>query len=378
MNVEDPWIPFQETMQAPWDRARSWKERTGGKVIGHLLADVPEEILHAAGALPVAIEGGGVHGSHAQAHIPAYTCNHAMGAVEMALRGDLNVVDGMVIPYTCDTTRNLFHIWARLFPGIPADFVRLPKRLDFGGARPYLRNEFSRLLTSMAKITGRNPGPAELQESIKLYNRSRRLLRQANRKKTDLALGWTEQRVQMVLGAALRAPREEHVKWMEALPWDAEPTTEQDARIPIYVRGKIWDPPTVPDMLDQLGFQVVKDEMVTGFRAIEQDAATDGDPFDALAQKHLATIPYAGYHEDPRRLVQHFLERVQASGAQGVLFVNPKFCEAAAFDTPDLHKALAERKIPSLILETSTRGVSLGQIQVRLEAFREMIAGDLP
>jgi benzoyl-CoA reductase/2-hydroxyglutaryl-CoA dehydratase subunit BcrC/BadD/HgdB len=61
-----------------------------------------------------------------------------------------------------------------------------------------------------------------------------------------------------------------------------------------------------------------------------------------------------------------------------VIFLNPKFCEAAAFDTPDLQKALDNENIPGLILETSARGIALEQLKTRLEAFHEMIAGDLP
>lgn len=79
----------------------------------------------------------------------------------------------------------------------------------------------------------------------------------------------------------------------------------------------------------------------------------------------------------PARIVSDFMDRVHASGARGVLFLNPKFCEAAAFDTPDLQRALEEAAIPSLVLETSTRGISMGQVSLRLEAFKEMIAGDL-
>ncbi len=60
MSVQDPWKPFLEVVQAPWEKAVEWKNLNKGKVIGHLLPDVPEEILHAAGALPVAIEGAGV------------------------------------------------------------------------------------------------------------------------------------------------------------------------------------------------------------------------------------------------------------------------------------------------------------------------------
>ena len=33
--------------------ARAWKERTGGKVVGLFCCSVPEELIHAAGMLPV-------------------------------------------------------------------------------------------------------------------------------------------------------------------------------------------------------------------------------------------------------------------------------------------------------------------------------------
>lgn len=377
MNVQDPWKPFQEVMNAPWEQARAWKDRTGGKIVGHLLPDVPEEILHAAGALPVAIEGAGTYGSHAQAHIPGFTCNHAMGAVEMGLRGDLSALDGMIIPYVCDTTRNLFHIWPRLFPGMPAEFLRLPKRLEFPAVRDYLGAEFSRLVGSVGKMTGRNPGHAELSESISLYNRSRARLREAYRKKLEQPDLWTSERVQLLIASALRAPRDDHLKWMEALPWHDKSFAREEP-IPIYARGKVWDPPEILPLLDRLGLLVVKDEMVTGFRGIEQDAPLNGDPITALVERHLSTIPYTGYHLDARAMVRAFVDRVRASEARGVLFLNPKFCEAAGFDTPDLHKALEDAKIPSLILETSARGVSPGQIELRLEAFREMIGEELP
>lgn len=378
MSVEDPWLPFKQIMEAPWETARQWKEETGGKVIGHLLPDVPEELLHAAGALPVAVEGAGVHASHAPAHIPGYTCNHAMGAVEMGLRGDLDVLDGMIIPYVCDTTRNLSHTWSILFPEMPAELVRLPKRLDYPGIREYLRNEFSRLLESAGRITGRNPDNEEISQSVKLYNRCRARLRDAYSKQREAPSIWTSERVQLLIGSALRAPREEHVKWMDALPWDEESEGRAEDRIPLYVRGKVWDPPGILELMDRLGFLVVRDEIVTGYRSIARDAPLNGDPMGALVERHLSSIPYPGYHMEPRSLVKGFMDRVNESRARGVLFLNPKFCETAAFDTPDFQKALEDASIPSLILETSARGVSAGQIHVRLEAFREMIAGDLP
>jgi benzoyl-CoA reductase subunit C len=375
MIVGDPWSPFKEVLASPWEKARAWKEKTGRKVIGHLLPDVPEEILHAAGALPVAIAGAGVQVSHAQAHIPGYTCSHAMGALDLGLRGDLAVLDGMVIPYVCDTTRNLFHIWNHCFPDMANEFLRLPKRMDYSGAREYLKAEFHRFADATAKITGRKVGPEDLAASITLYNKSRTMLREAYRKQQSQPAVWTSERVELLLASAMRAPREEHLKWMESLPWD-EDSTDSRERVTVYVRGKVWDPPGLMNLLDTLGLLVVEDEIVTGFRSIAKDADPNGDAIEALVNRHFATVPYAGYHLEPLRIVQGFLDRVQGSGARGVVFLNPKFCEAAGFDTPDLQKALGQANIPSLILETSSRGVSLEQLRLRLEAFREMIADE--
>ncbi len=376
MNAENPWRPFREVLASPWQYAHDWKLKTGCKVIGHLLPDVPEEILHAAGALPVAIGGAGVQVSHAQAHIPGYTCSHAMGALDLGLRGDLAVLDGMVIPYVCDTTRNLFHIWDHCFPDMANEFLRLPKRLDYSGAREYLKAEFRRFADAAARITGRKVGPDELAASITLYNKSRSLLREAYQRQRLQPSLWTSERVELLLASALRASREEHLKWMESLPWDQGSTDDQE-RVPVYVRGKVWDPPGIMGIFDKLGLLVVEDEMVTGFRSIAKDAEPNGDPIEALVNRHFATVPYAGYHLEPSQIVQGFLERVQGSSARGVVFLNPKFCEAAGFDTPDFQKALEKINMPSLILETSSRGVSLEQIRLRLEAFQEMIAGEV-
>lgn len=378
MSIEDPWSPFREVMESPLEWARTWKERTGGKIIGHVLPDVPEEIIHATGALPVAIEGAGVQASHALGHIPAYSCSHAMGTLEMGLKGDLDMLDGMVIPYVCDTTRNLFHIWDRLIPKMHNEFLRLPKRTDSAAAREYLRAEFGRLYESFAGMAGKAPDLTELAGSVKLYNSSRAKLREAYARQRTCPDVWTAERVRLVLDSSLRAPRDEHLAWMEKLPWNEQSDPGAADTIPIYVRGKVWDPPGISGLLDETGFTVVQDETVTGYRAIAQDAPLNGDPIEALVQRHVSTIPYTGYHVEPRAMPRDFVDRVKACNAKAVVFLNPKFCEAAAFDTPDFQKALEEAAIPSLILETSARGVSTSQIRLRLEAFREMIADDLP
>ncbi len=373
----DPWRPFLEVMRDPLQWARSWKHRTGGKVIGHLLPDVPEEMIHSAGALPLALEGAAVPVSQAQASLPAYTCSHAMGLMEMGLTGQLDFLDGLVIPYVCDTTRNLYHTWSHRFPQTRHEFLRLPKRLHHPGAKVYLRNELERFGKYLGNITGRFPTAENLGSSLDLYRKSRSRLKEAyfmHRKNPSV---WTWERVHMLMASAMKTPREEHLSWMQELPWEMDKDEKSHRPVPVYVRGKIWDPPEITKMLDELGLVVVGDETVCGYRSIAGHEQ-EGDPLDAMVTRLISLPLYPGYHDEPNRVVDNFLDRVKQSGARGVIFLNPKFCEAAGFDLPDLQRGLEKEEIPSLVLETSTRGVSLAQIRVRLEAFGEMIGEDLP
>jgi len=378
MNDNEPWEPFEKMVATRWDRSRTYKQETGCKVVGHLLPDVPEELIHAAGGLPVAVWGAGVAMSHAQAHIPGYTCSHAMGALELGFRQELDFLDGMVIPYVCDTTRNMFHIWQQCFPSKKNEFLRLPKRLDYDGAGVYLRREFERLFASIKALCGVAAGPDDLSKSIALFNKGRDLLRKAYSRQKDDPMVWTQARVIHLFESWFLSPKEEHIALMEKLPWGSEEQGGSGERIPIYVRGKVWDPAAILDLFDELKFVLVQDEVVTGYRVAARDGSLDGDPIDALVDRFMKTPPYPGYHFDPERMRESFVERVKTSGAKGVIFLNPKFCEAAGFDTPDFQKGLEEKGIPSIVLETSTRGAAMEQLKVRLEAFREIISEDLP
>lgn len=373
----EAWRSFEEVARGFLNWARKWKEKTGVKVIGHLLPDVPEELICASGAMPFAIEGVWAKVSRATEAMPAYTCTHALGLLEMGLEGELDFLDGLVIPYVCDTTRNLYHTWDNRFPGGRHYFLRLPKRLSNPGARDYLRAELRRLGSFLGEITGCSPAEEELICSLELYEKSRARLREAYSLYRKLPSVWTLERLQWLVAAALRMPRDLHLEWMEALPWGAKEEGPTE-RVPVYVRGKVWDPPGICKILDELGFIVVGDEVVTGYRSVEETGSRPQDPFDALIQRLVSLPLYPGYHLEPKVVVDGFIRRVKASGAKGVILLNPKFCEMAGFDTPDLEKALRDENIPALLLETSTRGAPLAQIRVRLEAFREMLGVEFP
>ncbi|MGC8660500.1 MAG: 2-hydroxyacyl-CoA dehydratase subunit D [Desulfomonilaceae bacterium] len=375
--VSDPWIPFHDIVKDPWSKIIGEKRNKGTKIIGHVLPDVPEELIYAAGAIPVALAGSGISINLAQAKIPGYSCSHAMGILDLKLSGALDFLDGVIIPYVCDTTRNLYHLWRSLFKDIPTEFLRLPKKIGDFDASQYLREEYVRISRWLSGITGLEISEESISQSISICSESRNQLKSAYFKMQKCPETWTANRVITLFESSFRFPRKNHLELMTYLPWSA-PEERNSNRAKIYVRGKVWDPPEITKLFDELGFVLMGDEIVTGFRSVMVNPNVNGDVFQSLVDRHMSMIPYTGYFAEPRKTPAHFLERVRSCGAEGVIFLNPKFCEAAAFDTPDFVNALKKNNIPNLVLETSSRGTSMSQIRLRLEAFKEILAGDLP
>src|SRR4030066_17738 len=61
-----------------------WREN-GGKVIGHFQGYFPEEIAHAAGALPFKLRGAPVEPRHADSRFGSYLCSIIKSSLELAL-----------------------------------------------------------------------------------------------------------------------------------------------------------------------------------------------------------------------------------------------------------------------------------------------------
>jgi benzoyl-CoA reductase subunit C len=117
----------------------------------------------------------------------------------------------------------------------------------------------------------------------------------------------------------------------------------------------------------------VGDDLCTGWRYFAEDVPNEGDPMEALADRLIRKVPCPCKFNPQIDRAERLLQRVQASGAQGVVFLLLKFCDPHAFDYPYLKGKLAEEKIPSLLLEIESGGLPLGAMETRLRAFVETL-----
>ena len=83
----------------------------GGKVIGWLCTYVPEEIILAAGALPIRIIGYSHEANldDANAHFYINNCTFSRSCLQLGLEGQYDFLDGVVGGSTCDGILTLTH-----------------------------------------------------------------------------------------------------------------------------------------------------------------------------------------------------------------------------------------------------------------------------
>ena len=154
----------------PYSYLQSIKNQTGRKIVGTVCSYAPEELIHAAGALPVRMFGSNASIGRADLHLQSYCCSLARGILEDALEGRLDVLDGMVFPHTCDTIQRLSDVWRLNLPKIFHADVVLPVKLNTPSARQYLIDVLARFAKELGDKLGKEISEAALADSIRLYN----------------------------------------------------------------------------------------------------------------------------------------------------------------------------------------------------------------
>ncbi len=88
-------------------------KRGGKKVFGWLCTYVPEEVIHAAGALSVRITGypQEMELEDGNAYLYINNCSFSRSCFQMGLRGEYDYLDGIIAGSTCDGARRLFDLW---------------------------------------------------------------------------------------------------------------------------------------------------------------------------------------------------------------------------------------------------------------------------
>lgn len=130
----------------------------------------------------------------------------------------------------------------------------------------------------------------------------------------------------------------------------------------------------VPNIIEERGGIIVVEESCTGTRSFWDlvDEDQNKDPLTAIAERYLK-IPCSCMTPNERR-IEHIRELVETFKVDGVVYYTLQSCHGYNIEKFKVQQALKRAHVPMLAIETDYSDSDVGQIEVRVDAFMEMIA----
>jgi benzoyl-CoA reductase subunit C len=347
---------------------REWKARTGGLAIGYMPIYIPTELLHAQGVLPVGLLGArdDLEIIKGDAYYQSYICHIPRSTIELGLNGKLDPLDGVIFPAICDVIRNLSGMWQTLFPTALVRYLDVPQNFDPAIGGRFYRQELESLSADLA-ARGARPYDAEaLRASIGVHNHLRRLVRDLYALRVAAPWKVPTSELYVMLRATVVLPVEDAIVLLQQYRAGVEAA---DDRVPldqarVLLTGSFCEQPPLGLIrtLERAGCYIVDDDFVQIHRWIKSDIPTEGDPLNNLVQAFLIdSIASPTRYIDRGVKGAELIERVRTSGAEGVLFCAPSFCDPALLDQPMAVRAVEQTQVPWTAFKYSE---NTGQFQV--------------
>lgn len=358
------------------ERLAQYKKEAGTPIFAYFCTLIPEEIIHAAGILPIRMLGNGESSEKADAYLQSYVCSFSRNCLATLLNDDYGFLDGLVMGHSCDTMSGLFGIINRNIPLGFTKFLKLPVTFSKPQTKALLTEEFKSLMSQLEGYVGRKITDTDLERSIDVYNTNRALLQQLSELRAGKAPKLKGSEVLEVSLAGFTMDKRVHNTLMQELVeevTDREPVPAGKARL--LVAGNVVDDVSLVQAIEALGADVVSDDLCTGSRyAGEPVSQNSGDPLAAIVDSFIART-FCPCKTGWERRTTKLLSLYEQSQAQGIILLQQKFCDPHLWDYANIKAECAKRGIPLQMVEFEQPIRSIGTITNRVESFIEVIGG---
>jgi len=362
---------FEEWYVNRHEYAKEWKAKTGGKVLGYFCTYVPEELIYAAGVLPVRILGSHEAESVTEPHIFAMYCPFCRDCLAQGLLGRYDYLDGIMISQSCLHMRQAFTSWKIHIPVEYNYYLYMPHGVQTPRAYPYLRGEIEDFKKSLEEWTGKTITNEDLDRAIEVYNTNRRLTRQIYElRKRDKPPITGLEAMEMVVSSQVTDKEEHNHALKDLLKELPERRVERETGTRLTILGSENDDTEFMSMVESMGATIVIDEHCTGSRYFWNEAIPKEDRLSAIATRYIDRPACPSKDWPERTRIPHILKLAQDYNVQGALLIQQKFCNPHGMDIPAIQKNLEGDGIPTLFLEFDIT-VPAGQFKTRVEAFLE-------
>jgi len=358
----------------PRQVVKNYKEKTGKAVIGCLPYYLPEEIVHAAGMLPIGIWGGQTQVSLAHTIFPAFCCSIMQSVMEFALKGVYNDLDAVIIPAPCDAMKSIGQDWLYAIPDVKAILTVYPQMRKIEAGVHYLESEFQKIKTEVETIGGETITDKDLCNSIAIYNEQRRVMRQFCSIARMYPLTITPVIRHLVIKSGFFMEKGQHTSLVNELINELKKCPPQEFKgKKVILTGIMAEPDSLLEVFSENGLTVAADDLAHESRLFRTDVPEGDKPLNRLARQWSLIEGCSLAYDPEKKRGDMLIDMAKDTGADGIILCMMKFCDPEEFDYPVMSVQFEKVGIPMLYLEIDQQMQSMEQVRTRIQGFAEML-----
>ena len=363
---------FKKVVDNPGQAVSDYKNETGKGAVGCLPPYVPEEIIHAAGYLPVGLWGGQTELKKVRVFLPAFACSIMQSVMEMSSKGTYDELAAVIVPSPCDTLKCIGQKWKGSSPCI--QFTH-PQNRKLDCANEFLSEEYEMIRTRLEGILEKKIADEDIAESIKIYNEYRKTMREFVKTagKYPNLINAVDRHT--VIKASFFIEKSKYTEMVKELikalntnpekPWDGKK---------VVVTGITLEPYEMLEIFDEQKVSIVEDDLAHSSRQFREDVPEDyGTPIQNLSRMWQNLEGCSLAFDPAKKRIQMVEDMVKNNNADGAVVAMMKFCDPEEYDYPVFIKDFEKAGIPLLYIDIDQQTTAFEQARTRIQSFTEML-----
>jgi len=359
--------------QHPEETIQKSLQESGKPGVGCFPLIVPEELVYAAGFLPVGLWGGISTFQQSNRYIQSFACSIMRANLELGMTGKYDGLKAVLIPSECDTLKCVCENFKVAVPKLPVIGITIPHNRTIQAAHQHLLEEFDYINAALEKVRTPDCKPLGMEDAFAIYEDWRKTARAFTDLVPDHLNTITPKIRHSVLKAAWFMDKKVYTEKLKAVNAALRDLPKEEfTGTRLVLTGIMLDAENVLDLLEELHVGVVDDLLCHESLQFRTLAREGGSARDKIAGRILDVKGVSPLYEPMKPRGDLLADVAQQRGAAGVLFCLLKFCDPEAFDQPLVQKDLERRGVPMLSIENDQLVESVGQLRTRIQGFLEL------
>jgi len=360
-------------------------KKEGRPVVGTFCVYIPEEIVVAAGGICVGLCGGSP-GSipDAEKILPRNICpmvKSAFGFKAGRICPYFQAVDFVYGETTCDAKKKTWEILDRLVPTYVMEIPQRKRERD----RTLWIEEVKEFKAKVEAVSGKTISPEQLAAAITVINGKRRALQRLTALRAANPAPISGKDALLIEQIAFYDEPVRFAAKVNALCDELETRVAKGegafpkTALRVMVSGTPMALPNwkIHNLVEGAGAVIVNEESCIGTRYFK-DLIPEGmsgmdEQLTALTDRYMR-IDCSCFTPNDERVTQ-VLKEYKESAAQGIIHYSLQFCHTYNIEEIKIREACQREGIPYLSIESDYSPDDVGQLQTRIEAFLEQVAG---